>query len=258
MNRSARTFELPMSRTQRQVEPRSIGHRVSDATVFDTPTGRISWFGHRVEPDWPPVDATPMFQLWRDHHGDKGLEKAYLSWETLDEHPPPPLGPRDTLNETIGMACDGCDVRVELPSGFVVRPVVSQADEAQLLQGALAVHAQNDLGMAEYMAWSYAGLGALRASGRVVTLAVFAGEDVVSAVTVVRCGEERRGQDFWTRPARRRRGLCAALLSMAVRLDESPLILGVMRGSEAERLYRRLGFETVSHGWELARTFGDG
>ncbi len=156
------------------------------------------------------------------------------------------------------MACDGCDVWVEVPSGHIVRRVISPADEAHLLQGALATHAPDDPGMADYLRWSYAGLGVLRASGRAVTLAVFVGEDVVAAVTVVGCGEERRGQDFWTRPAQRRRGLCAALLSAAVRLDESPLILGVMRGSEAERLYRRLGFETVSHGCELARTFGDG
>jgi GNAT superfamily N-acetyltransferase len=83
----------------------------------------------------------------------------------------------------------------------------------------------------------------------------FEDETLVGSLGLVRLGDDRRGtrlgryQDVQTAPSHRRRGIAGALLAVAaaevVTAGIEPLVIKTGSGSEAERVYERVGFRTI-------------
>ena len=99
-----------------------------------------------------------------------------------------------------------------------------------------------------YLDWLYRGLAEQGGS----TLVAWDGSDPVAALTVVPGPHDRRFQEVWTTRTYRRRGLATALIATALRQGGTHLLASVV-GSDALRVYLRLGFRPVSRVYEVSR-----
>jgi ribosomal protein S18 acetylase RimI-like enzyme len=238
---------LPITLSARYAAP--LGNICADRGTYvawDVPTCRLSWFAHRLELDLPPDDLPSWFARWDDEHAGKGIGRAFLAWETPLDAPPPPLPERYAPQRMLGMVHDG-------PAPAVASPPLPLRPAAQAeLAAVAAAQAAEEPGFGpdhpRYLEWLYRGLAAK--GGR--TLCAWDGDRPVAAVTVVPGPGEARFQEVWTARAWRRRGLASALVATALARGGRHLLAAV-EGSDAHRLYRRLGFEAVSRVYEVSR-----
>lgn len=240
--------DLPISRSARYAAPRgSVRADRGDHVVWEVPSCRLAWFGHRLELDEPPDDIGRWLARWDAEHAGKGVGRAFLCWETPLDAPRPSLPQRYAPVGMLGLVHDG-------PAPVVAPPPlpVRAADHRELPAVAAAAAAQEPAFGPEYRAyleWLYPALAAVGAR----TLAAWDADRPVAALTVVPGDGEARFQEIWTDRAHQRRGLASALLAQAL-LRDAPHLLAAVEGSAAHRLYLRLGFRPVSRVWRVSRT----
>jgi GNAT superfamily N-acetyltransferase len=245
-----RTRDLPISRTARAVAPLTHAHEAHDHVVFDTPSYRGSYYGHRVEIDAPPADLTPWFTRWQQAHAGKQVDRAWLCWETLDPLAPcPPLGPGDQLDRSVGLCLTGPTAGAPRTKA---QPVTAE-QWPQLVEAALLLPDRHDA--QHYTRWFY---DVLRTLPRRHTCAVWRDGSPVAAATLVDCGDEARLQDVWTAPTHQRQGLATAALHACMGAwrrshATGPVWTAATLGGAGEALYRSLGFEAVSWCWDVGR-----
>ena len=92
----------------------------------------------------------------------------------------------------------------------------------------------------------------LVAAGRGHWFGVFRGGELVGTCGVFEHEGLARFQLVAVHPEHRRQGLCATLVAEVARLTRrqwpaAQILIGASPGTEAERIYRRLGFEPVEH-----------
>lgn len=241
-----RSRDLPITRSARVAAPTGNAWRDrGDHVAWDAPGCRKAYFAHRLELDRAPDDPAPWFARWQEEHGGKGVGRAILVWETPLDEVPGPLPERLAPIRMLGMAHDGPAPRVK-PIPVPLR--AARADELPAVAAATA--AQEPAygpGYRTYLEWLYPGLAAV--GGR--TLAAWDGDRPVAALTVVRGEGVTRFQEVWTDRAWRGRGLASALVARAL-ADGGLHLLATVEGSDAERLYRKLGFRPVSRMVEIS------
>jgi GNAT superfamily N-acetyltransferase len=247
-----RSRELPASRTWRMARPDGILADPRDGfVVHDVPGCRRAVLDHRIELDGRPGDWAAAFALWRAEHAGKGLETAFLSWETRDDTAPTapegvtlrrlrclmfdqPLDPEplegaapvDDLEEVVAF-----DVRAE-------PHVAARPDWARWFWGGLLDRAAK--GEGTLLGWRHEG-------ALVGTAGIFWGAT----------GREARLAAVVTAPEHRNQGMAGALVLAAIGAYQAQQ-MGITYAvcaeeGPAERMYRRIGFRRVTCFW-LAST----
>lgn len=92
-------------------------------------------------------------------------------------------------------------------------------------------------------------------AGDAAWIGAFHGEALVAELGIVVCGDVARYQDVATVPEHRRRGLASHLLTVAGRWAQrrgaQRWVILTDPGSDAERLYRSLGFSFAESNWQI-------
>jgi RimJ/RimL family protein N-acetyltransferase/GNAT superfamily N-acetyltransferase len=243
----------PCARTERFAKPRSTswypGHGYDWS---DTPSCRDSPFGHRLELDHPPTTETleEWFATWRSHHAAKGVERAYLTFESAAPWTPFPLPEGITSDLLSVLDLLGPAPHRSPPKGAELRPFSSADDWAR--QAALTCAVANQGAVASpdflrYARWYQDGLQERVESGQGRYWGAFGDGRLLASAGLFWSEGEARFQNVQTEAASRKQGLCSALLSAAV-IDArrqgvaGPIYLAATTASEVERLYRSLGF----------------
>jgi GNAT superfamily N-acetyltransferase len=261
--------DFPGSRTDRFAKPAdTVWTREAGAWVSDTPRCRATSWGHRVELDHPPEagEVAAHFARWATHHGDKGVNRAYLTFETHEPWAGFALPPAVSIDPLTVLHFEATAAAPWLADGYELRPLASDADWAHLLSLCLAVDGPDDSddgGLRKFLDWYCGGLRERTARGEGVWCGIWRSaadseEALVAAAAVFWRGGEARFQNVQTHPDHRRRGLCSALVHHLLghwqRAHVGPIYIAATTDSQIERLYRRLGFTPCSYFYTLGAT----
>ncbi len=213
---------------------------VPGGLVWDAPSCRDAWFAHRLELDGPPADLGAAFALWDAHHAGKGIGRRFVCWETPLEAPWAEVPQRLAPERMVGIVRHGAGEH----RSDTILPVREVGDLERLVAAAARQMPAQGPSYARYLGWLHRGLAAIGAT----TFAAFDGEEPVAAATVVPGpGGVWRFQEVWTDRAWRRRGLCAALVRRCLAVDPAgTFVIASVDGSDALRIYERLGFRRAS------------
>lgn len=259
-----RTRERLGARTDDLARP---AHEViarDDYRVIRTPTCHRFHFGNYLSLDAPPraEDLEAWFARCRSELADlTGVERLVLEWETGLDHvdeialdAPNVVLARPAADHTPAIA----------PDGVALRSIAIDDDAGWAAVLALSVADADDRSPAhaEFLAWR---LGAhrdayLRAPGTGGFWGAFdAATGALHGSLGLRESDDLlRFQDVETAAAQRRRGIASALCAAALRAAAArrPRALAVIvaeQGSQADRIYRRLGFSPISLQWSVTR-----
>ena len=251
-------FDLPSSRTDRLTEGSAVRHaRHADYAVADTPGRRLTNWGHRVIPAAPPweLDLARCFGWWVDEHGGKGVSKAYVGfeaepWDAMTPLPAPPGAPMEA-----NLARSLRELGAWRPLvGVELRSLSTDAEWAELLAFSAMVNGyDDDEGDQGYLRWSLAQRrGAVARGG--IQLGAYSEGRLVGGAALLTDGREARYADVAVDGGFRNRGIATALVGTLARdlraaHPTMPVWITATAGSQAERIYERLGFEARSTGW---------
>lgn len=136
--------------------------------------------------------------------------------------------------------------------GVVVRPVVGDQDWAAVraLNAACDERVGSSQAYDDYSDRLYARLRAMSEAGLGHWLGAFVGPRLVGQLGIYADGDLARYNSVETHPELRRRGICSALVTDAAHralgeLGARTVVIVANADSDAERLYRRLGFAEV-------------
>jgi len=228
--------------------------------IADTPACRESFYGHRIVLAEAPAGEgwQAAYRRWRAHHDGKMVGVAYLVWEVdAPDAAPPEHPPGVAVAVSRGLVLTGLPTPAVVPPDVALRPLESDADWAALYDLSAAVHAfaKDEPGKA-YLRWDLAGRRArAERSGR--QWGAFVDGALVGAAALIAGPSSARYQDVFVHPGHRRRGLASALVSRAAsylhaRAPGTPMWIAAEAGSDAEALYRRLGFAPGSTVFEAS------
>lgn len=259
--------DLPCSRSDRFAKPAdSVRTRDVGGYVYDTPRCRESNWGHRLEMDHPPPEheVEGCFARWSDLHRGKGVERAYVTFETVQPWPG---------RTTVGMDCKLDPLTLMRFDGRRPEPVSTQAYEVRTFSDDQDWRAVQTLGwevdppqdeeaekLQRYCDWYYGGLRARVERGEGAWWGIWS-TSAADGVLLAAAGlfwkdEEARFQDVQTHPGYRRRGYCSALIHNAIRqrmrAHSGPVYIAATTESPIERLYLGLGFAPCSHAYALS------
>ena len=258
MVRPMAVFDLPSSRTDRLTEGAAVRHaRRPQYAVADTPDCRLTYWGHRVVAESPPweVGLPRCFGWWVAEHGHKGLTKAYVAfeaepWDAMEAPAPPPGATVDANN-----ARSLEELRPWRPVQDVeLRPLTSDADWAELLAFSIESNDYGDDPAGQgYLRWQHGVRRQLVRRGG-TQLGAYAGGRLVGAAALLSNGQEARYQDVAVASAFRKRGIATALVGTLARDARArrphlPIWITSGVGTQADRIYERLGFAKRSLGW---------
>lgn len=152
------------------------------------------------------------------------------------------------------LSLDHAPSPVALDDGLVVRPVLG--DDWELL--APTADDEPDERMRDFLVAQLATRRRIAEAGVGRFWAAWDGDRWVSFLGIVDCGQGvARYQHVVTRESHRRRGLAGHLLGVAGRWalgqGSRRLVIVVDPGTDAERLYRRLGFTPAATSWQAYR-----
>ena len=223
---------------------------VPEGVLMDTPSNRSGHHAHRLElaePTWGDLEAA--LARWLERHGGHGIGRALLLYEAegLELEPPALEGDfevrRLTCMRLVGVA------PIDSPERGEVRALTLAEVEGPWR----ALHERVNPDAAGYGAWAAATMRSRVERGRATQWGVFVDRSLVCVGATVRCDGETRFQEVMTDPEHRRRGYASALVAHAAReaSREGEVWIVADRGSRAEALYARLGFEKVTTSVEL-------
>ena len=213
------------------------------------------WFGNLVSLDTPPTpqDLDAWFEVARAELGTiGGLQKLILDWETSLAIPGDPhLWPAGTAHECGTVMT--CPPRAHAFSA--VPDVRCRSVSGDGAWGEVVDLACDEFGGSDFEHWR---LGAFRRAveaGKGLWWGAWYGPLLVASCGLFEAGDYLRFQDVVTRQRYRRHGICRFLCETALqeawsRQSRASAVIVAERGTDAERLYRRLGFEAV--GWQHA------
>jgi ribosomal protein S18 acetylase RimI-like enzyme len=259
-----RTRERLGARTDDRTRP---AHEViarDDYRVIRTPTCHRFHFGNYLSLDAPPraEDLEGWFARCRSELAElTGVERLVLEWETGLDHvdevvleAPNVVLARPVIEHVPAIA----------PEGIELRSIASDdgAGWAAVLALAVADAIDRTPAHADFLAWR---VGAQRdAYQRAPGTGGFWGAfdaatgELHGSLGLHESDDLLRFQDVETAAAQRRRGIASALCAVALRAAAArrPRALAVIvaeQGSQADRIYRRLGFAPVSLQWSVTR-----
>lgn len=252
-------FDLPSTRTDRMVESTSVRHRRRPRyTVVDAPECRSTFWGHRIIVEEPPWETglPTCFGWWAEEHGDKGIGKAYISfehepWDALTPPPGPPGAPLETFM-TLGLE----DLASWRPvRDLELRPLRGDADWAALFDFNVETRGwQESAAEQSYLRWILQRRRGLVERRRGVQMGAFAAGRLVGAAALLQDGREARYADVAVSPSFRKRGIATAMVGTLARdlratRPHFPIWINAEAGSQPERIYRRLGFARRTANW---------
>jgi len=221
----------------------------------------LSNWGHRVVTATPPweIGLHRCFAWWAEEHAGKGVARAHVSfehepWDALSAPPGPPGAPVEVLRVR-GLE----ELRSwRSPLDITLRVLRGDADWQALVDLDVRVNGwQTDLPGQEYLRWSRGERRRLIEGGRGVQMGAFASGRLVGGAALIKGGREARFQEVSVDPAFRRRGIATALVGSLARDARErraglPLWITATAGSQADRIYERLGFQPRSTMWSWA------
>jgi hypothetical protein len=239
-------------------------HRDEAGWFVQHPTRSDFRVGNLFVLDGPPRpgELGELLERWHaDFAGLPDVSRVLLQWETPGDEVP---FERDALagaGARLGLALD-CGVVMHAriliapPQVAAVRfgPLVTDDHWVQLLD--LQLEGIVDRRTRDFWSWRFASLRSLVTSGAGTWWGAFEDEELISTGGLFWSMDWARYQEVSTATRSRRRGLCAHLCYAMGRsfLDEHPaatLVIVADEGSQAERIYRRLGFSPGSRQWTL-------
>ena len=268
------SVDLPGSRTDRFAKPAdTVWTRAAGGWVSDTPACRATSWGHRLELDQPPRadEIGAHLRRWATHHGSKGVERAYLTFEVVAPWAACALPAGVSFDPLTVLRFEGTPAAPSLAGGYALRALDSEADWAALARLSLegeGPDSADDAGLRSFRDWYYRGLRARTARGQGAWHGVWRSARpgveaaLVAAAGLFWRGDEARFQDVQTAADHRRRGLCSALVGHMVaqwqRAHTGPIFIAATTDSHIERLYRGLGFTPCSYFYTLGARAASG
>ncbi|HTA37832.1 MAG TPA: GNAT family N-acetyltransferase [Candidatus Acidoferrales bacterium] len=221
-----------------------VSDRIEGAFVDSVREYPAYWHGNRLVLDRPP--APEEIERWREMHRDifawrDGAFPAVITWYDQLDVPPPEIA--DEVQTA--MLAPGSIVDAPLPDGL--RQTELATDESWDSAGDLACELFPHYG--DFNRWRLATLRALAERGRGFYRALTDADGrVVASLGAFHADGVGRYANVVTAPAYRRRGCAAYLIASALRdlhkrVDDVVLVADT--GSDAERLYRSLGFVPI-------------
>lgn len=234
-------FDQPGHRTDRLAHGAATLYSPYEGCIIaSTPSYRRTSWGHRlmVEED-PRGQLVGWFQRWLDEHRGAGVVTAYVVHEDRVQ------GPSDA-EAGHNLRLDG---PMEPPGGFDLRDVT---DWAELEALHTAVFGPDE---PEYATWAVARRRKRVEAGEARQVGAFLDGALIGAAALVPGETEGRYQDVGVLEAHRGKGIATALVAELAQTSLRPLYINALVGSQAERIYRRLGFEFASRQtwWSLER-----
>jgi len=209
----------------------------------------------------PAVDDLPaLLETWREQFEGTGVQARVLCWEESGAQDPAdsPWAEGDSfedfrLSRLEVLRCSR-PAEVRRNGALEVRPVEGDEDWRQVVEMNVEVHGFDDEARATFCSWMIGQRhrGACE-GGRATWWAAWSeGRPVPSAGLYRAESAPARFQEVVTHPEFRRRGAATSLMSTMLETGgpEGSLLIAEC-GSEAHRIYSRLGFEPVSRIREL-------
>jgi RimJ/RimL family protein N-acetyltransferase len=255
---------LPLGlRTDLLVAPKGlVTRRLDDLLALRTLDYSHYYFGNLLFLPASPraADLPALLDRWRDFAAGPGepLEKVVFQWETPLAAPPEDPALESTA-ATYGLVPDrNLVLRLGTPTHqparvpMHARPVASEADWAAAVE--VAATPDSSPGRLAFDAWRRREHRRLVEAGRGMWWLAEADGRAVSSAGIFwdAQGKLARFQSVDTRPEARGNGFCTGLLNAMVRDIQQRLpqletcVIVAEVGAQAERIYRRVGFEPAS------------
>jgi GNAT superfamily N-acetyltransferase len=214
--------------------------------------------------DQPPnlaeLDAW-LARCWQEL-GDLPISKRLLVWETGAGHTWPAKG-QEPPREYQPLVVLGLDqppaMPARAPEDIVFRPVAGDREWPLVPELSVATLDKEIPGYAEFVRWRYDQFRRSLADNAGQVWGAWHGDRLLASLGLFSAAAALRFQEVQTHPEHRRRGLCAALCIHALRHHMAaepgkPAIIVAEAGSQAERIYRRIGFAEL--GRQHALSYG--
>jgi len=254
--------------TDRWVQPKGTSYLERDGyQLADTPDRREYYGGHSLVLDKAPdpADIESWFERWQDERGELPGTSRYLVWETLPDAPAwvaPELADGTIYERILTMVRTGYIEPKPTPDGIAIRRMSNAVDWQKLVDFTV------DLGVEEH-GETYGDFGRWRFEQYRDSLrrcgggwwGAFDDDHLVAALGLFESPSLCRYQEVQTRASHRKRGIATALIGRALassqnRFPKATSIICPVEGADAERIYKRLGFETASVGHWVMRSAG--
>ena len=225
---------------------------LGDRIVQRTPSEPAFWFGNMTWFRGDEVDAAAQVPL--AEAAFPGAAHCCIGWDA----PAMRADPRHDPFRAAGFEVEETDVltllgpvpEVPAPEGMAVRPLGTDGEFEAALAQDLAEGVADGLEPRAHEAFLRRRFAARRrqvALGRAAWFGAFAGDALAGSLGIVLGEGVARYQDVGTAPRWRRRGVASALVAAAAgwargRAPEAVPVILAGAGSDAGRLYRRLGF----------------
>jgi ribosomal protein S18 acetylase RimI-like enzyme len=236
------------TRTDRLAVPRGTEHVDGGAWVaIHTPERPDFRYGNQlvIAPPGEADELAAALAVWRAQFAASEVPSVVLLWE-VDV-----AGGAVAMPAWNGLVPDDNTVLVlsAPPAGDCSAVAVVDDDVGWHAIAALA--AAEDADPTGFWAWLYRGYRALADDGRAAFCAALDGDTAITAGGVVIGDGVARFQNIMTAAAHRNRGwatrLCRQLAAHAFAAGARDVVVVAERGSQAERLYQRLGFRHVGY-----------
>jgi GNAT superfamily N-acetyltransferase len=221
--------------------------------------------GNYLVLDQPPglaeIDAW-LARSWQEL-GDLPIRRRILSWESNPGQTWPPEGqaPPQEYQRLVVLALDrlpGQPARRpplihDAPDGITFRPITGGDEWQRVPELAITTLDAPIPGYAEFVRWRYDQYARVLAGSPGHQWGAWLGNALVASLGLFSTPAGLRFQEVQTHPEHRGRGVCTALCTRALRHHMAaepgkPAIIVAESGSQAERIYRRIGFAEI--GWQ--------
>lgn len=260
-----RSRDLPGTLTDGYVSAAPVHLDRDRYRVRRTPSRPDFYFGQALIPDEAPAldQVEVCFSRFRHELAGVEYQRQLVTWETMSPDAWPgaaELGGSTSYEQTHVMRADTWPAQPPRPEGIDIRSLASDTDwEAAI---ALSLELETEIPLAAFepfVRWRYGKYRtAVEPRGAGAFWGAFDGEKLAGSLGLVTSPSWLRFCDVRTAGAYRRRGICASLVSWALRegLAAHPgavAIIGVVPDSIASRIYARAGFRVIGSQHTLSR-----